>query len=111
MAPQNRLTITLEEDQYIAIGEIAEDQRKGLSDVVRDAVAAYLEEHWEETIGRTAERAILDGKSNREALDIVREKFPHARTSPASVAWYRSKLRRGDPTVPSDAQARHGREG
>lgn len=52
----------------------------------------------EHTVGWMAEEAIRAGYSNAEALELVREMFPHARTSPASIAWYRSQMRaRGAP--------------
>ena len=107
---QKRITVTLEEDQYVGLEEVAADTGKSLSDAARDAINHYLlGEHWRETIGELARRCIGDGMTNAEALEKVRQRFPHARTTPASVAWYRSQMRREDPHVPTDAQARHDR--
>lgn len=107
---QKRITVTLEEDQYVGLEEVAADTGKSLSDAARDAINHYLlGEHWKGTIGELARRCIGDGMTNSEALEAVRERFPHARTTPASVAWYRSQMRREDPHVPTDAQARHDR--
>ena len=44
-------------------------------------------------IGAFCSDLIVKGKSNEEVLAAVREKFPSAATSAASVAWYRNKLR------------------
>ena len=105
---QKRITVTLEEDQYVGLEEVAADTGKSLSEAARDAVNHYLlGEHWKDTIGKAANQAIKDGKTNAEVLDLVRKRFPHAKTTPASIAWYRSQLRARDPEVFTDAQARH----
>lgn len=44
-------------------------------------------------IGAFCMELIKKGKSNEQVLAAVREKFPGASTSPASVAWYRNKLK------------------
>jgi hypothetical protein len=107
---QKRITVTLEEDQYVGLEEVAADTGKSLSDAARDAINHYLlGEHWKDTIGQLARKAIDDKMSNSEALELVRSRFPHARTTPASIAWYRSQMRKEDPQVPSDAQARHAK--
>lgn len=107
---QKRITVTLEEDQYIGLQEVADDIGKSLSEAARDAINHYLlEQHWGATIGNLARKSIGDGMTNTETLEAVRKKFPHARTTPASIAWYRSRMRRDDPDVPTDTQARHAR--
>lgn len=110
---QTRITVTLEEDQYLAISEMAEEEGRGLSDLVRDAVVAYLDEHrWTGTdnIGETAEKALKRGLTNEEVLEHVRAKFPDARTSDASIRWYRMKVRKKDSSVPTQARAKQMRE-
>ena len=107
---QKRITVTLEEDQYVGLEEVAADTGKSLSDAARDAINHYLlGEHWKETIGEMAKKSISDGMTTAEALEKVRKRFPHARTTAASIAWYRSQMRKEDPHVPTDAQARHAR--
>ena len=102
-----RLTISLREDQYLGLEEVAEDLGMNLSDAAREAINAYLlQEHWGATIGETARRAIRSGSTNDEALEKVLAEFPHARTSRESIAWYRSRLRREDPAIPTDREAR-----
>tara|TARA_R110002074_G_scaffold49179_8_gene125548 strand:- start:170 stop:514 length:345 start_codon:yes stop_codon:yes gene_type:complete len=109
---QKRITVTLEDDQYVGLEEVAADTGKSLSDAARDAINHYLlGEHWKETIGELARKSIRDGMTNAEALELVRKRFPHARTTASSIAWYRSQMRKEDPHVPTDAQARHARGG
>tara|TARA_R110002072_G_scaffold93924_3_gene207986 strand:- start:635 stop:970 length:336 start_codon:yes stop_codon:yes gene_type:complete len=101
-----RITVTLPDDVYDALVEEAELERRKLSDLVRDAVTQMLAgERWQ-NIGQVAEDAIRKGATNDEALAKVRAKFPQAKTSPASIAWYRSNLRNQDSKVLTDAQAR-----
>ncbi len=105
-----RITVTLEADQYVGLEEVAADRGVSLSDAAREAINAYLlGEHWRATVGEVARRAIAAGKTNAEALELVRDRFPHAKTTPASIAWYRSQMRKEDPLVKTDAQARHDR--
>lgn len=108
---QRRVTVTLEEDQYVGLEELAGDTGKSLAEAARDAIYHYLlGERWKDTVGAEAKRALIDGLSNGEALEAVRRKFPHARTSMASIAWYRSQLRKvANSKVPTDAEARHRR--
>ncbi len=44
-------------------------------------------------VGTVAIEAIMDGKTNEEALAACRKAFPDAKTSLASINWYRNKLR------------------
>lgn len=46
-------------------------------------------------IGQLAKHLILNSKkSNADILKIIQAKFPEAKTSAASMAWYRSDLRK-----------------
>jgi hypothetical protein len=46
-------------------------------------------------IGQLITWLILNtSKSNSDILDVVKEKFPECKTSPACVAWYKTKLRK-----------------
>ncbi len=102
-----RLTVTLPEEYVIGLEDVAEDMNTTVSEAVRESVATYLIEHyWKETIGEAAKRAITEGATNEETLNAVKEKFPQAATSLASVSWYRSKLRKDDPNIPTDREAR-----
>jgi hypothetical protein len=53
------------------------------------------------TIGSVAREAILAGKSNAEALDIVKAEFPDCNTKMGSMNWYRNDLRKKGHDVPS----------
>lgn len=102
-----RITVSLREDQYAGLEEVAEDLGMNLSDAAREAINTYLlKEHWGKTVGKLAEGEIKKGLTNLEVLDAVMAKFPHARTTKDSIAWYRSRMRREDPEVPTDREAR-----
>lgn len=104
-----RLTVTLPEDVYEAVAAEAEEAGRKLSDVVRDAVTQLVAgERWQ-FIGEVAEEAIWAGLTNAEVLEAVRGRFPDARTSPASVAWYRARLRKAGEDVLTDVEARRDR--
>lgn len=57
-------------------------------------------------ISAVARAAILEGKSNAEALEIVKGEFPEARTTVASIAWYRNDLRKKGHDVKSPARVK-----
>lgn len=44
-------------------------------------------------IGGFCERLLVEGKSNEDILKAVKKEYPSAKTSAASLAWYRSRLR------------------
>lgn len=52
-------------------------------------------------VGDLAKDLIRAGKTNEQVLEAVREKFPDAKTSMASINWYRNKLRGDGETVPT----------
>lgn len=110
--PMQRLTIMIPEELVAGMEEIAEVNGGNVSDVLRDAVTAYLFKGPWSSIGGVARKAILDGKTNEEALAAVLEVHPAAATSLRSISWYRSELRkeRGEAEVPTDAALRRMRE-
>jgi len=103
-----RLTVTLPEEYVAGLEDVADDMNTSVSEAVREAVATFLMKHyWQDTIGKTARESILSGATNEDVLKVVRKKFPDAATSMASIAWYRSSLRRESPDkVLTDRQAR-----
>lgn len=102
-----RISVSLREDQYLGLEEVAEDLGINLSDAAREAINAYLlETHWKSSIGQTAKELIRKGLTNQEVLAKIREKFPHGATSPESIAWYRSKMRREGEEIPTDREAK-----
>ncbi|MEE8608967.1 MAG: hypothetical protein V3S55_15290 [Nitrospiraceae bacterium] len=51
-------------------------------------------------VGTVAIEAIRAGKTNEETLAVVKKEFPEAKTTMASINWYRNKLRGdGDKSV------------
>ena len=44
-------------------------------------------------VGNAAQDAIRSGLTNEEALEAVRQEFPNSKVSPASINWYRNKMR------------------
>lgn len=52
-------------------------------------------------VGSVAIEAIRAGKTNEEALEAVKAEFPDAKTSLASINWYRNKLRSDGEKVPT----------
>ena len=52
-------------------------------------------------VGTVAVEAISAGKTNEEALAAVKAEFPEAKTTLASVNWYRNKLRSEDKSIPT----------
>lgn len=52
-------------------------------------------------VGTVALAAIRAGKTNEEALAAVQAEFPEAKTSMASINWYRNKLRGDGEKVPT----------
>jgi Arc/MetJ-type ribon-helix-helix transcriptional regulator len=104
-----RVTVTLPQALVDVLHDMAEDSRISVSEAVREALHHYLfNERWK-PIGELAQEQIKAGKTNQEVLEIVKGKYPGASTSLGSISWYRSKLRRTDPSVPTDRQAREQR--
>lgn len=52
-------------------------------------------------VGDLAKDLIREGHTNEEVLAAVKEQFPEAKTSMASVNWYRNKLRGDGENVPT----------
>ena len=104
-----RLTIGIPSDVHLALEEMSEDASRPIADLVRDAILEHLARDRWSGIGEAAEAMLKRGLTNDEVLAEVRKLFPKARTSAASVAWYRSDLRKRDEAVPTDAQARRSR--
>lgn len=55
-------------------------------------------------VGDKAKELIRAGKTNDEVLAGVKEAFPEANTTLASVNWYRNKLRSDGETVPTSRE-------
>lgn len=56
-------------------------------------------------VGTVAIEALKDRKTNEQALAAVMAEFPEAKTTLASINWYRNKLRQdGDKSVPTSRE-------
>lgn len=109
---QKRITISMRDDQYAGLEEVAEDLGVNVSEAAREAINTFLlKEHYGQTIGKLADAEIRNGLTNDEVLERVLAKFPHAQTTRDSIAWYRSRLRREDPEVVTDREAKARRAG
>lgn len=72
-------------------------------DVKTDGAEGAAEQPKEKApgVGDLAKELIRAGKTNEEVLAAVKEKFPEAKTSMASINWYRNKLRTDGEGVPT----------
>jgi len=52
-------------------------------------------------VGNAAIDAIRAGKTNEDALKAVQAEFPDAKTTLASINWYRNKLRSDGEDIPT----------
>lgn len=59
-------------------------------------------------VGDMAKQLVRDGKTNEEVLAAVKEAFPDAKTSMASINWYRNKLRGDGESVPTARELKAG---
>lgn len=104
-----RMNLSLDAELHEAIARVAEDERRSLGDVVRDRLrASFFGQEADDPIrgvGDLARKLILEGLSNGAVLLRVHEQFPHANTTPDSVSWYRSELRRAGHEVPTSIEA------
>lgn len=58
------------------------------------------------SIGDIACQAIRDNKTNEQVLACVLAEFPDAKTSSASVNWYRNKLKSDGESIMSSREAK-----
>ena len=61
------------------------------------------------TIGGVACEAIRAGLTNDEVLTKVFEQFPNAKTSIASITWYRNSLKSGGENIPTSREIKAAR--
>ena len=61
------------------------------------------------TIGGVACDAIREGMTNDEVLTRVFEQFPNAKTSIASITWYRNSLKSGGENIPTSREIKAAR--
>ena len=44
-------------------------------------------------IGKRAMELLIEGKSTKEVIDTVKAEIPDSNPTPATIAWYKNKLR------------------
>jgi hypothetical protein len=71
----------------------------------KDTNTASETEKPKRNIGAVARGAIMAGKTNQEALDLVKKEFPNANTTLNSINWYRNDLRKKGANVPVVARS------
>lgn len=57
-------------------------------------------------IGKRAMELILEGKTNAEVIDVIKQEIEGANPTPATMAWYRNKLRQEGKLAPSNRKAK-----
>lgn len=101
-----RLNLRFEAEAERAIEAEAKRLRISQADVVRSCVYDVLLGKKKEKIRTTAERLLKQGLTNDEVLEGIRKQHGEQASSKDSVAWYRSRLRKVDPSVLSEREAR-----
>ena len=57
-------------------------------------------------IGARAMELILEGKTNQEVIDTIKSEIEGANPTPATIAWYKNKLRADGKLPPSNRKAK-----
>ncbi|MDF2231579.1 ribbon-helix-helix protein, CopG family [Albimonas sp. CAU 1670] len=110
MGRSHRLSVSLDDDLYEALALEAEEAGRSLADVIRDRLRASVLGDGAvgevRNVGELAESLLAQGLTNEAVLTEVRRRLPDAKTSLASVAWYRSNMKRRGLSVISQVEAR-----
>lgn len=57
-------------------------------------------------VGKRAMELILEGRTNEEVINTIREEIDGANPTPATMAWYRNKLRKEGLLPPSNRKSK-----
>ena len=111
MTPQHRLTLSLAEDQFLALDELACDANQKITRVARDALWTFLADGpWRKDVTPAVELCLTAGYTNAEAVESLGAEFPLVYITEATVRWYRVRLRgRNTEGVETDAYVRRKR--
>lgn len=107
-----KISVSLPEGTASLLEERAARDGSTVAEVVRGLVISEFggdDGPVQPTIASVAEEALRRGLTNQEVLALVRERFPEAGTSSASIASYRARLRRDGEDVPTSAEAKAAR--
>ena len=116
LQPYGRINVTLDKDLIQMLRDEAGDKMT-LSELVRSILRDRYghgplgnKEPPPRTIGDLAKRLIRHGYLNEEVVEAITRDHPQANTSRASVAWYRSQLRKTESDVPTQTEVRRRRK-
>ena len=102
-----KIAVNLPDDLEAILRERAKANGRLFSDEIRGLLYEALgKDQQQGKIAETTERAIRAGMTNAQVLAEVRRVHGEGRGSENTVAYYRSLLRKQDPSIMSDAQAR-----
>jgi plasmid stability protein len=102
-----KIAVNLPDDLENQIKELAKKRGWSFSDELRRLLYTALGSNpAQEQVAQTTEKAIRAGLTNVQVLEEIRRVHGPTRGSMDTVAYYRSKLRKQDPTVLSDREAR-----
>lgn len=100
------LRVTIPAELYEQLFQEAVRTSLSATEIVTDLLVGRLQGKKQKTVGKVAESAMRRGATNKQALALVRSAFPDAETSAASIAWYRTNLRKRGEDIPTDQEAR-----
>ncbi|WP_422002347.1 hypothetical protein [Roseovarius mucosus] len=100
------LKVTIPAELYEQLFQEAARTSLSVTEIVTDLLVGRLQGKKQKTVGKVAESAMRRGATNKQALALVRSAFPDAETSAASIAWYRTNLRKRGEDIPTDQEAR-----
>lgn len=106
MVQMKELKVMIPQITYDQLVEQADETARTLDELVGELLEMKLQSKIQKTVGKVVEGALRRGATNKQALALARKTFPDAETSAASVAWYRTNLRKRGENVPTDQEAR-----
>ncbi len=106
MADSTELKVNISTELYEQLLQEAADTSLSPDEIVTELLVARLQGKKQKTVGKVVESAMRRGATNKQALALVRTTFPDAETSAASIAWYRTNLRKRGEEIPTDQEAR-----
>lgn len=106
MAGSTELRVTIPTELHEQLLQEAEDTSLSTDEIVTELLVTRLQGKKQKTVGKVVESAMRRGATNKQALALVRASFPDAETSAASIAWYRTNLRKRGEDIPTDQEAR-----
>ncbi|MCQ8186437.1 hypothetical protein [Parvularcula maris] len=105
-----KISVSIEEGTFAAMHQVADMRAMTVPDLIRSTLAGAFGGEGSEAssplVKDVAEEAIREGLTNEETMARVREKCPGSSPTPASISWYRTRLRKNGEPVKTDAEAK-----